>query len=1274
MVVRSMREGTNGSTDRVRRRTFMKALGSGAVLGAAGLVGTASAVTTATIRPSDGFATVAPWLESSDPDVYRIQNATRSEVEAAFTASGPRVVVFETSGVIDLGGQELEITEDNCWVAGQTAPSPGITFIKGQIQVAANDCVVQHIRTRHGPGADGSIQSNDSINTADGTQNNVLDHVTASWGTDECLSVGYDTQDTTVTNCLVYEGLWDPYGDGSDHNYATLVGNGASNVTLAGNIWAKARSRLPRLKDDTSSALSNNLMYFFNESVKMDGGTTSSIVGNVLIPQDIDDTAIEGGNAYLEDNVTDPTSTPLTGGVTELSSRPLWPSGLESMPSGSVEEHNLNNAGARPADRTSNDARIVQEIRERQGDDYLDSPRDYWIPHPDAVGGYPDLPENSHSLDVPNTGLREWLAQWSAEVETGGSTGGDYIAPTTPGSLTAEATQTSVDLSWGASSDSDTGLAEYRVTVDGTEQVLDPGTTSLTVDELDSGTYYQASVIAVDGAGNQSAAATTSFQTEYPEGEAPDDTRGSHFLAEDGFADTAWFDDSVEVIKISELAYEPIQAAFEASGPRLIVFEESGVLDLQNQTLEITSPNCYVAGQSAPSPGVTFINGFLQVAASDVVVEHIRVFRGDESGGEGTDPMNSADGTQNVIFNHCTAFWGRDENLSVGYDSDRTTLANCMIAEGLEDPEENSNGTLVGNGASDVAIMGTIYAKNNDRNPRLKENSETAIVNNLNFYHDKATWIDPGASAAIVGTAYIHRFSFRDPLVFGEGSVYFDDNYVADPPLDGRPFQDVGTELDTPPLWPNGLDAMASAQTEAHNLANAGARPADRIGQEAKIVQQIEDRWGSLDVDPNRDNAGFSDIPDSVEEAGGYPDHDGTTRELTVPEAGLRQWIDQLASEVEPDDWGDGAGGDDKAPTEPGDMTVVDSGLASITVSWSASTDSGGAGLWRYNLSVDGQQRTSVEPGTTEATISGLDEDTSYEIGVSAVDGAGNESSAATVTATTESADADKTGGRGPITVSGAGEDIWNSSDEGHLYYGAASGDFDIAVRVDSIENTDEFAKAGLMVRESTAADAANVMVRRMPDATSVQWRSSAGASTASTTSSEGEGESEISGGTTQMAWQRLVRSGDTIRAYVSENGQEWTLFADLSVGLGDEVVAGLAVTSHSTGTLCAAEFSSFSGVTLSSNDDLGSVDTSGSVDAPEDSGPGPIDGRTPTDPDGDGLYEDVNGDGEFNFPDINTLFQNTDSAAVQSDAPFYDFSDDGAVDLQDVLALFETI
>ncbi|WP_227738945.1 RICIN domain-containing protein [Halorientalis pallida] len=373
--------------------------------------------------PDAGFAST-DWFDD-DVTVHRVQEPTRGAVEAAFQASGSRLVVFETSGTIDLGGETLAITEDRCWVAGQTAPSPGITFVNGMVQVDANDCVVQHVRSRIGPGSDGNIQGNDSLNTADDTRNNVVDHVTASWGTDECLSVGYDTSGITYTNNLVYEGLYDPYGDGSDHNYGTLVGDGADDVTLAGNVWAKCRSRMPRLKSGTRSVVANNLVYYFDEGAIADDSAETSFVGNTYLGTVASgDYVLEGGSAYLEDNVVADPPLDSDASFTDsdvLDSRPLWPDGLDVLSSGDVEGHNLANAGARPADRTADDRRIVEEIEERAGNDRLDSPYEYWIPNPDAVGGYPELPENTRSLSVPDSGLRDWIDRWARAVEDPGA-------------------------------------------------------------------------------------------------------------------------------------------------------------------------------------------------------------------------------------------------------------------------------------------------------------------------------------------------------------------------------------------------------------------------------------------------------------------------------------------------------------------------------------------------------------------------------------------------------------------------------------------------------------------------------------------------------------------------------------------------------------------------------------------------------------------------------------------------------------------------------------
>nr|WP_274322959.1 hypothetical protein [Halosimplex aquaticum] len=472
-------------------------------------------------------------------------------------------------------------------------------------------------------------------------------------------------------------------------------------------------------------------------------------------------------------------------------------------------------------------------------------------------------------------------------VSTGSASSVDASSATLSGSLDDLGGASSADVSFEYR---ESGASSWNAT--SAQTLSSSGSVSTDVSGLSSGTSYEFRVTASASDGDSATGSVSSFTTSSGSGGT---SGGSYFDYEDGFADVSWFDDSVQVIRIQEAALGPIQDAFTTEGPRLIVFETSGVVDLGGADLSITYPNCWVAGQTAPSPGITFINGMVQVEPDNCIVQHIRVFRGDESGGEGTDPLNNRDGSSNVIFDHCTSYWGRDENLSVGYDSTDTTVSNCLVAEGLENPEENSNGTLVGDGASNVAILGTVYAKNNDRNPRLKSNTETVVVNGLNYYFDKAIWIDGGASAAVEGNAYIGRFDWSDAIVFGDGSVSFADNLVTDPGLEGRAFQNVGTELSSRPLWPGDLSPMPSSEVESHNLNYAGARPADRISHEQRVVDEIRNRSLNTDVSDPAD----SDIPNSHTDVGGYPDHGGTTHTLNVPSSGLRSWLDQWALAVE---------------------------------------------------------------------------------------------------------------------------------------------------------------------------------------------------------------------------------------------------------------------------------------------------------------------------------------------------------------------------------------
>jgi pectate lyase len=204
-----------------------------------------------------------------------------------------------------------------------------------------------------------------------------------------------------------------------------------------------------------------------------------------------------------------------------------------------------------------------------------------------------------------------------------------------------------------------------------------------------------------------------------------------------------------------------LQAALATVGPRIIVFEVGGVIDLGERTLKIDAPFATIAGQTAPSPGITLIRGGIDIATHDVVVQHIRVRPGDggrpKRSGSDYDAISTLAGAHDVIVDHCSLTWATDENLSASGPrfegatpddwrrgtSHRITFSHNLIAEGLADSVhvkgEHSKGSLIHDNASDILIVGNLYAHNKERNALFKGGARGAVVNNLIY--------DPGRRA-----------------------------------------------------------------------------------------------------------------------------------------------------------------------------------------------------------------------------------------------------------------------------------------------------------------------------------------------------------------------------------------------------------------------------------------------------------------------------------------------------------------------------------------------
>jgi regulation of enolase protein 1 (concanavalin A-like superfamily) len=140
----------------------------------------------------------------------------------------------------------------------------------------------------------------------------------------------------------------------------------------------------------------------------------------------------------------------------------------------------------------------------------------------------------------------------------------------------------------------------------------------------------------------------------------------------------------------------------------------------------------------------------------------------------------------------------------------------------------------------------------------------------------------------------------------------------------------------------------------------------------------------------------------------------------------------------------------------------------------------------------------------------------------------------------------------GTFTVIAAGEDIVDATDAFHFTYRSVTGDTEITARVATQEYTDEWAKAGVMIRDGLGSGARHATIVVSPDhGTTFQYRDSAGAGSKKVNTE----------GTYAPYWVRLVRRGDTLTGYRSADGVTWTEEGHATVAMNETVYVGLAVT-----------------------------------------------------------------------------------------------------------------
>jgi len=215
--------------------------------------------------------------------VIKVTNLNTSgpgSLQAACSAEGPRIVVFEVSGVIP---GDVSIEHGQITIMGQTAPGAGIT-IKGMLSTPWDpeglaryeDIVIRFLRIRPDP--------RPGISWADGIQFSgvrrcVLDHISCSWASDETIDI-YTAQDITIQWCTIEESDTQGHPKGR-HNYGLISGPEGQMVSIHHTLYAHHSRRCPAIANGPSD-IRNIVVYNFRDGLSHEGHTPNNLGFNII--------------------------------------------------------------------------------------------------------------------------------------------------------------------------------------------------------------------------------------------------------------------------------------------------------------------------------------------------------------------------------------------------------------------------------------------------------------------------------------------------------------------------------------------------------------------------------------------------------------------------------------------------------------------------------------------------------------------------------------------------------------------------------------------------------------------------------------------------------------------------------------------------------------------------------------------------------------------------------------------------------------------------------
>ncbi|MDE5785165.1 MAG: Por secretion system protein, partial [Duncaniella sp.] len=286
---------------------------------------------------------------------------------------------------------------------------------------------------------------------------------------------------------------------------------------------------------------------------------------------------------------------------------------------------------------------------------------------------------------------------------------------------------------------------------------------------------------------------------------------------------------------------------------RIIIFDVSGTINLKSPL--VFKGNNTVLGQTAPGEGIQVYGDRVSFSgANNLIVRYIR-FRMGVNGTNGADACGVANGTD-MIFDHLSVLWGRDENFSVSWDNKNNrpaniTIQNSIIGQGLQ---SHSCGGLIQT-IGGVTLYRNLYIENKTRNPKVKGLNQ--YVNNVVYnWGNGGCYImsdSEGDSWADIENNYFMRGQWNsatDPFVrgiqsfryYGAGN-YYDDN--KDGEINGHEMtvdEMKGAQDGTAPYstWFSSLDALNANITEYNDTTTKGVS--------IQLIPEISNKMTALEA------------------------------------------------------------------------------------------------------------------------------------------------------------------------------------------------------------------------------------------------------------------------------------------------------------------------------------------------------------------------------------------------------------------------------------------